>query len=369
MVTHFVFWLIFLFLKKAQIVKRLLSILLSSILFIACIKQKNHNKAKMNPYFGKAYDYRDAGNLDSAFSYFNKAKDVFSASGDKFSTGKCLVNMAFISSEKNDYLGAQEIGLQASKLFNIEDTAQHKFISYNYHTLGLVTYQLNNHIEAQNFYDNAIKYVKNDIDRSLYLNSKGKAFEEMGNYQEALKNYNKAISIKGISKLEYARTLSNSALTKWLENRTYNPLPELFKALEIRRHENDLLDLNASYAYIADYYATKNVDSSIFYAKQMLLVTTKTKRAKDKLIALRKLSLVAKSTDYKSYLKSYLFLLDSLDIANNNAKNQFALIRFQSEEHKSNLLLAQNENIKKRNNIIQLLFVASLLASLLVLGY
>lgn len=369
MIAHLLFGLFFYFWVNPKFVKRLFSLALCAIFFTCCIKQKAKKKTVINPYFDKAYEFRDESRFDSAFSNFNKAKDLFLTTKDTVGAGKCLVNMAYISNENNDYLGAQEIALQATKCFNLSDTAQHSFISYNYSILGLATYQLNDHSEAHNFYDKALKFVRKPAERSLYLNNKGKAFEETGDYVKALENYYAAIRIKNISQPNYARVLSNIALTKWLQNTTYNPLPELFRALKIRRDHNDLLGLNSSYAYLSDFYAKKNIDSAVFYAEQMFLITEKTDRAKDKLIALRKLSLLAKTNDTKTYLKRYLSLLDSLDNLSNNAKNQFALIRFQSEEHKSNLLLAQNENIKKRNNIVQLFFVTLLLVGALIFGY
>ncbi|RZL19095.1 MAG: ATP-binding protein, partial [Pedobacter sp.] len=293
--------------------KRLLSLALCATIFISCIKQKTNKKPAINPYFDKAYKFRDERRFDSAFSNFNKAKDLFLTAKDTVGAGKCLVNMAYISNENNDYLGAQEIALQASKYFNLSDTAQHSFISYNYSILGLATYQLSDHSEAQNFYDKALKYVRKPTERSIYLNNKGKAFEETGNYEKALENYYEAISIENINKTEYARILSNIALTKWLQNTTYNPLPELFQGLKIRKEYNDWSGLNSSYAYLSDFYAKKDIDSAMFYAEQMFFITNKTKRAKDRLIALRKLSLLAKTKDTKSYLKKYFFVLDSLD--------------------------------------------------------
>ncbi|RZK68241.1 MAG: ATP-binding protein [Pedobacter sp.] len=277
--------------------------------------------------------------------------------------------MAYISFQKNDYFGAQEIGLQALKYLNQNDTSQYASISSNYNTLGRSTYHLKRYSEANEFYDKAIIYAKHPSDLSEYLNNKGKAYEEAGLYNQALNTYSESIKNTTRNSSSYARTLNNIALTRWLQNPKYNPLTDFFTALKIRQKTNDINGLNSSYARLSDYYLSKNVDSSIFFAKQMLLITENTKSSKDKLIALRKLSLLAEKKDAKIYLRRYLTLLDSLDIANNDAKNQFALIRFQSEEHKSNFLLAQNENIKKRNNIIQLLFVAVVLVALLVFGY
>jgi len=350
-------------------VKRLLSFTICATIFISCVKQVSKKSIFINPYFEKAYAFRDDGNLDSAFGNFNKAKDLFLITGNTFGAGKCLVNMAYISNENNDHLGAQETALQASKYFNLNDTTQYEFIGINYNILGLATYQLDDHSEAQNFYDKAIKYARRPIEKSLYLNNKGKALEETGNYEKALENYYKAINIKEITRSDYARILSNIALTKWLKDSIYNPLPELFEALRIRKEQNHLLGLNSSYAYLSNYYSNKNADSAIYYAEQMYIIAKKINSPKDELISLRKLSILSPAKKAKGTFSKYLSLLDSLQNANENSKNQFALIRFRSEEHKNNFLVAQNENIKKRNNIVQLFFVTIVLLGILIFGY
>ncbi|WP_162796144.1 ATP-binding protein [Pedobacter namyangjuensis] len=345
--------------------KRLLHLALCAVIFISCIKQKAKKKTVINPYFEKAYEFRDESRFDSAFSNFNKAKDLFLTIKDSVGAGKCLVNMAYISNKVNDHFGTQEIGLQALNYLNLNDTSLHSFISSNYNYLGLSTYQLGDYEKALFFYEEALKYGKKSEDISLIINNKAKVYEEMGNYDTALKIYDK--SIKDVSKntLDYARTLNNIGITQRLKDSTYNPLPIYFESLTTRKKFSDFDGLNSSYGTLADYYRVTKPDSSFFYAEKMLLMANKINSAQDKLRAFRKLSLVAPT----KYLEKYLTLLDSLDVAHNSASNKFALIRYETEKHKSNLLLAQNENIKKRNNIVQLFFVTLLLVGALIFGY
>lgn len=345
--------------------KRLLYFALCAITFSCCIKETNDVSTSKNRYFDSAYKFRDEGRLDSAFSNFSKAKDLFLAHKNYLAVGKCLVNMTYISNKINDHFGTQEIGLQALNYLNLKDTSQHSTISSNYNYLGVATYQLGDYKKALFFYEEALKYEKKAVDIGLIINNKAKVYEEMGDYSAALEIYEESISNVSKNTADYARTINNIAIAKWLQDSSYNPLPAYFEALTIRKHKNDLSGLNSSYGALADYYRLKNPDSSFFYAEKMLQITNRTNSSEDRLRAFRKLSLVAPTT----YLEKYLTLLDSLDVAHNSASNKFALIRYETEKHKSNLLLAQNENIKKRNNIVQLFFVTVLLVGALIFGY
>ena len=91
-------------------------------------------------------------------------------------------------------------------------------------------------------------------------------------YSAAIYIFKEILSQNKLSKKEYARTLSNLSYTKWLQNPKYNPKPELFKALEIRKLENDLWGQNASYARLADYYMNRDPDSALYYANNMYTV-------------------------------------------------------------------------------------------------
>ena len=97
---------------------------------------------------------------------------------------------------------------------------------------------------------------KKSEDISLIINNKAKVYEEIGDYNAALKIYEK--SIRNVSKntIDYARTLNNIAITKWLQDDTYDPLPAYFEALTIRKNKNDISGLNSSYGTLADYYRT-----------------------------------------------------------------------------------------------------------------
>lgn len=305
---------------------------------------------------------------DSAFLYFNKAKDLFLQQKDTLSAGKCLVNMGIISANKDDYFGAQELSLSAISYFDEKKEDQYFYIHSNYNNLGISTSMLENYTDALKFYDAAIKFSKGSLDARLYLNNKATIYQKIGDYKAALKIYNHILKSGTKNKKEYARALTNISSTKWQQDPGYNPLPDYLKALHIREEEKDLVDLNSSYSHLSDFYAKKVTDSSLLYAHKMYEVSTRVNSADNRLGALRRLIKLSPSKA-RQYFVTYQKLNDSVQNARSTARNQFALIRYETEKHKADFLKAQSENIQKQNNILRKNFALGILVLFLLGGY
>ncbi len=350
--------------------KRLSILLLPLGLLFSCSKPQLKEKIKKeNPLYDKAFEYRELGRIDSAFSYFNQAKDLFLSQRDSLGAAKCLVNMGIISTDKGDNFGGQEISLNALKYLDKTDKTQYPFIHSNYNNLGIATFKLADYQNALKFYDLAIAFSENTTDVNLYLNNKAKVYQDTKNYQASLKIYNQILSQNSKNQKEYARALSNLAKTKWLINPNYNAEAEFLNALKIREQEKDLWGLNASYAHLADYYITKNPGLAIDYAKKMYRVATQISSPVDRLQALQKLIKLSSPIATKQYFEIYQKLADSLQTARNAAKNQFALIRYETEKSKADLLKSQADNTQKQNNILRLYIILIVLAAFLIFGY
>ncbi|AOM79505.1 hypothetical protein BFS30_21485 [Pedobacter steynii] len=337
--------------------------------FHSCTDRVKEKKTEDNLFYDLAFEFRDKEMYDSAFFYFNKAKELFLLQKDSLGAGRCLVNMGIISTRKGDYFGGQEISLNALSHFDKKKEDQYFYIHSNFNNLGIATHNLGNYKDALKFYDSAIKFSRDSLDTRLYLNNKGKTYQVIREYGEALKIYNQILKGASKNRKEYARALTNISLTKWLQDSTYNAVPNYLKALQIREEENDLWGQNSSYSHLSDFYAKKQVDSALIYANKMYDVAIKIKSADDRLAALRKLIKLNPPKVAKEYFQAYQNLNDSLQTARNLAKNQFALIRYETEKHKTDFLKAQAENVKKQNNILRQNFALGILASVMLIGY
>lgn len=328
------------------------------VLIVSCTKTKENNvnqskKTTDNPYYEKAWSYLDQKEPVNAFQNFNKARELFLKNNDSLGMGKCLMNMGIILTDQGDYLGAQETSLEASKYLKENNKENNSYISANYNNLGIINRNLENYNKAIEFYNLAMKFSLEDIDKSIYLNNIAYAYGEQKKYNEALKIYNQILKKDNQNNKEYSRALSNFAFTQWLQKSIYNPIPKLKKALSIRLHEKDTFGQNSSYAHLADYYISKKSDSALIYANKMYITAKQINNPNDQIEALQKLIILENPEKSKQYFLTYQKLNDSLQTARSKAKNQFALIRYETEKNKANFQKAQADNVKKQNQILK----------------
>lgn len=332
----------------------LLPILL--LLFVlSCSKDKLKPRVIDNPYYDTAYDYREKQNYDSAYLYYNKAKDIFFLHKDSLGIGKCLSNMAIIATDKGDYYSGQELSMEATSYFNKNIKEQHVHIKANFNNLGIATYKLKDFENALSFFNSAISFSDNPLDTRIYLNNKAKIFQQTKNYDEALKIYQQILTQTVKNRKEYARALTNISVTKSLKDSSFNSLPNLLKALAIRQEENDLSGQNSSYAHLTDYYLKKKSDSALFYALKMYEFAKKINITNDKLQAIQQLIKLSPPQATKQYFEIYKKLSDSAETELTLSNNKFALIRYETEKQKADNLILQTENTSKRYQLFTLL--------------
>lgn len=349
-----------------------LNITIISILLLFSCSQKSPKviveRKENNPIYDKAFQYSEEQKTDSAFFYFDKAKDLFLQQKDSLGVAKCLLNMAMISTNNGDYFGGQELSVNASSYFNKRIPKQHIFIKANLNNLGLAYENLKDYSQAIVFYTEALNYTTGVNAEAVLKNNIANIYRKRKAYQKAIVIY-QGILNQSIDSETFAKVLSNLALSKWLQNPVYNAAPELLKALAIRKKNNLLLELNASYAHLADYYTNSKPDSALFYANKRYQVAQMINRVDDRLEGLQKLIRISPPSATKQYFQSYQNLSDSIQTVRSAAKNQFAVIRYNSEKNKADFLKAQAENIEKQKDILLRNIGIAALFICLILGY
>lgn len=329
-----------------------------------------------NPYYDRAWYFSDHNLSDSSFIYFNKAKEKALKDEDSVTVAKSLINMAIISGGRGDFFGSQEISLSAINYLNPAVENEREILSSNYNNLGKMASRLKNYPQAAQFYLQSIEFSNKETSRNIYLNNLAVNLTEQQKYNQALQYFNKLITSKSIKEdsITFSRILSNASKTRWLQNPEYNPVPNFLNALHIRKKKNDLFGQNASLAHLTDYYMIKRPDSAMFYARSMYLLAQRIKSADDQLYALERLIKLSPHQQSKQYFETYKKLQDSLETDRNAAKNQFAMIRYETEKNKAENLNLQKENVEKKYQITMqkfllagtfLLFVAGAVISIL----
>lgn len=318
-------------------------------LLFSCSSYKKDQPVNVPPVdYAKGKSFLNK-NPDSAFYYFNS---VVAKSNDSLRIAMAYTFMGIIQSDAGDYFGGQESFLSSLKHLDKLKKNNQEYLFSNYNELGSTELSLKNYDAAIEHYNAALTFVKDSIYRTVTLNNKAVAYQKKKQYEKALEIYRSIFTQSKTDQKEYARILSNMAHVKWLQNPRYNALPELWQALHIRKSEKDNWGLNASYAHLSDFYAGSQPDSAMFYAEKMYNIAELLNSPDDELEALQKLITLNPSVEAKKYFIRYQYLNDSLQTSRNNAKNQFALIRYDAAKNKADNLALQKENAEKNTEIV-----------------
>lgn len=337
---------------KTETMKRSLFLLIL-INIISCSEKKlpATNNNEENSYHKKARVFRNALITDSAFYYYTIAKDEYAIVNDSLRAGQALVNMAILETAKGDFYGSIETSLEANNfLKNTKDPIVRRDLASSYNNMGIASSFMYNYDDAIDFYKNAIKYSANNENRLIYYNNIAVSLLAKREAKEAKKYLQQAILAKDVK--TYSKAVNNLAKANLIEDANYNPLPEYYKALQIRQDNDDLEGLNSSYSALSDYFKERDPNRAFFFANKMLETAIKVNNPEDKMQALQKLMVVDPQNTSK-YFKSFKHLNDSLIIARSRAKNQFAYVRYGIEKEK-----AENQSLKiqKAEKEIQLLY-------------
>ena len=328
----------------------MLLLIMSFTFIMACNEIGSTSQVLESADYKKAESFFNTQN-DSAFYYFNK---VVTTSTQPLEIAMAYNQMAVIQSDAGDYFGSQESLTSSLKFLDPKRADDHPCLASDYNELGNTSIKLKRYSSAVNFYDTALKFITDTGFRVSILNNKGLAYQRNRDFPRALKIYQDALA-QVTSKKTYARILTNMAKTKWLADPTYNPVPDLRSALDIRIREKDRWGQNSSYTHLADYYLTNKPDSGLFFAKAMLASGTALDSPDDQMEALEKLiRLSERPNETKAYFLRFAKLRDSVETSRNAAKNQFALIRYEVEKHKADNLKLQNDNEDKQRQVVGL---------------
>src|ERR1700712_3830613 len=196
-----------------------------AVYWCACKKERPLATDVKDTNYQKAVAFLDHHRNDSAYYYFNK---TVSSTKDSLQIARAYNNMAVIQYGVGDYYGAQEMLTLSLKCLDDQNDLHYRCLSSDYDELGLTNMKLKNFEAALPLFDLAIKYASSDDTRRIFLNNKALTLERKGDFTEALKLYQAILSQKIKSRKEFARTVTNMAMTNWLVHPGYNAAPAPF---------------------------------------------------------------------------------------------------------------------------------------------
>ncbi|MDR2122535.1 MAG: hypothetical protein LBP34_05355 [Flavobacteriaceae bacterium] len=323
---------------------------------------KNISKAKKENDFNKlggiylalgSY-YLKKSRYDSAFFYYNHSKEFFSLKGNRSYTGISLSAMALTQSFEGDFPGSDETATEALKY--LQSPKDNRAISNVYSTLATSKFDQKDYSQALKYYKLTLQFLTDTLSRFYTKNNLAITNTKLRNFPVAI-NILSSLSNDPFSH-EHPSLLAmvndNLAYTRWLNNPRYNAENELYRALRLREKENDLLGQIANHYHLSEYFEEKNYGKAVFHAKRTYELATIAGSPNDQLDALRKLILLdVHSSSENTYFASYVKLNDSLQLARDRSKNQFALIRYEVGKNKEENALLKAENAQKNYQLLR----------------
>lgn len=342
--------------------------------FIASCTKTTSTKGVTAPHsipnadYDKAWKFIDKGDDKNGFIYLDKAKDTYIKAGDSFSAGKSFVNMAIIQERVSDNMGSIETSITALKFLNEKNPNHHGFLSSNYNNMGVASNSLKNYADVEKYYKKAYQFSQDKIEKIMIMNNLANCYHNQKKYRDAASVFKKIKDSLQTKDDIYYKISSNLAKTLWYENTKYNPTPVYLEAKEYYTKEKDDWGLDASYAYLSEYYLHTNKDSAMFYSNKMYDIANKLKSPVDRLEALQNMIVLERGDQSKKHFTEYYKLSDSIQESNNTYKNQFAAIRFESDKNRIAKLNLEKDLVHNQYKIIrQQVFIYSVSGVLILL--
>lgn len=308
----------------------------------------NENKIAKQKY-DSAFVLLDKNQSAKAYLLLNEAKELFLKDKDSFAVGKALVNMAIIQEAESDNLGSIETSISAYPFLNKKDTAHYYFLYANYNSLGINSNILKNYHDTDRFYKNTLNFAKDQLDTIMVENNLASSYYTRKDFKKSLVLYDTILwKLKKKDEVYYKISINKARSLVAINPNDSQALDNYWKAKHYYLKNNDLWGQDGVFCYLAEFYQKKNKDSSLWYAQKMLKVAKELNSTHDRLDALNLIIKNEKSKNAQEYFVSYKTISDSLEEQRNASKNQFAIVRYESEKSKiQNLKLEKDVQEKE----------------------
>lgn len=318
------------------------------------------NLAKFYRYRGSYYKREEL--FDSSFYYYLKAEKIYLKKNDNDNYGVVLLNKGIVQYYVGDYLGSE---LSLSKAYYIFKESNDKNKLYGtLNQLGLVYNELKEYERAADSHLKALEIVKNydlqseENQEAVCYNNLGYLFLKQKNYNEAIKNFEKALNDKNIIIEDpelYSNLIDNLAYCR-LKINYFSQLPGLFiEALNIRKKSNSYTEIVGSYIHLSEYYQKVNdINSAIKYSNEALRVARESKIPVNIVLALKQASIVDDKNAI-NYSEDYIRISDSLQLVERNSKDRFARLQLETDE-----IIKQKDDLVEQNRDILNYFMGTM---------
>ena len=332
-------------------------VLLTLFFLLQSCKKKQLNLISNKSNIAKIDHILDLGDKDfknvkytSAYYYYNKAKSICDAKTDNTRIIYSLARMSEIQQNQGDYSGSETTAIEALPFLN--KTMDPSYESSLYNLLGVVYLKLYDYDNALYYYNKASQLKIDEIRRLKIQHNIAVVYMAKIDYPKAIQILLPLISKKEVQNdpAPYSKALDNLGYSYFKVN---NPkgIDFMNQALKIKKQINDDWGMGASYLHLTKYYKQSNPRLATDYARMAYEKATKVNNVDDRLESLVSLIQSSSVNQSKIYSEKYIHINDSITKVRQNARNQFAKIKYDSKKEKEENLLLRNQ---KAENLLEL---------------
>lgn len=334
--------------------------------------EKKSNLVEINRLIALGEKHFKNTKYDSSYYYFNKAKSLCDVKKDTAKIIYSILNLAAIEQNQGDYSSSETTILEAFPFLKNNPKPNHHWGVYT--TLGL-NYLNTFDYKLAFYYNNLALSLKTDYYRRAGIKN-NIALTHM-----EIHDYRKAIQI--LLPLTLQKQVINDVklFPIILDNLGYCYFKEgnskafeiMNQSLKIRIQEKNDCGLVESYIHLSEYYQKRNQKLAYKYAQLAYEKATKVNNVDDRLESLKLLIENSSGNLLKKHSLDYIRISDSLVKARQKAKNQFAIIKYDSKQDKEeNLILKTQkaetalelEQQKNRNLVLNFLVITGILSTI-----
>lgn len=335
--------------------------------------EKNKDSFSLAKYYHfKALIFRLENSLDSSYYYYNKSKDISVLLKDSLQVGIRLKSMGHMQLNENDYVGAQPTLIAAIEVLEPLDNITYRADCYN--LLGSTLTNLNQFEQARKYLQQSLDVIsKSDSDelkkrwKIMILNAVAYSYFAEKNYTKSLEIIEEGMKYPDL-KTKYTSTykllLETSASIKNNLGRKEEALSDYLTLLEIRKKDNNLFRLSRTYFNLAEFYFSQGLNQeALINIQKSYDLSSQTNNNFIKQLSLEMLSNLTSGQEAKTYFQEYIELRNELEKRSANLKQQFALVRFETEkkEQENVALKVEAENERQQKIISWLVSLAAIL--------
>ncbi|VXC31256.1 tetratricopeptide repeat-containing sensor histidine kinase [Maribacter litoralis] len=300
-------------------------------------------------YWDLAYFLENRIAYDSAFYYYSEALNLFKQINYIDDVGYMYLNMAGIQMKIKDYIGSEANTVKAIEYYKtLENNNQQLYRSYN--LLGIILTDLKDYEKSLAYYNEALFYLEkipnSYIDEASVINNIGVTYRNYKQYDKAIENFEEVLSTNNVLTKRpslYALALSNLATSKLYKRDTSNVRNLFDQAIKIKKKENDLGSIAASYYNYAELEAFAHDTTAAIHKAKVAEKFAIEGESNERLLKTWQYLAILDKNNASDYFKKFTKLNDSLLTEERKQQNRFARIRFETDEFIAENIVLESE--------------------------